>query len=527
MDKFSFDPKSWKPPARKDDSPPPSSAATSAGTAAGGSAAPLQTDPQQLASDDHLPEAWRGLSVVAPLTSPTSPPPPTEEHLPEAWRGMTTAFVPGAAASAPKGSDGRSKRPLVMGGAMVAVAASAAAVVMLREAPPAPTISAVKPQAVAAKSGAERTERSLRIASAADITTSLLSFGVALSDAMAAAQTAKGVATVKGEIRLRALLLRQASGAGAPQDYAVERLQLSYADGSGAVLMPDGRGGFIAERVLADLASTISFVPGEIDAESFYASAVAAGVPDTLVPEFINAFGYDFNLASEVAPGDTFEVAFAQSTNAEGEAFGQPELLYAKLTTSAKSLALYRFSMSAGEAAWYDGNGATTKRGLMRTPVDGARITSKFGMRFHPTLHYNRLHGGVDFGAPTGTKIYAAADGEVIFAAAKGCNGNLTVLRHEGGLQTFYLHQNRWMPGIDVGARVVQGQHIGDVGLTPGGRCVTGPHLHYETHINGERVDPLSIPTDTGKRESLSGTALTAFIQQRNRIDVARAKLGI
>ena len=109
----------------------------------------------------------------------------------------------------------------------------------------------------------------------------------------------------------------------------------------------------------------------------------------------------------------------------------------------------------------------------------------------------------------------------VQFAAMKGANGNLTVLRHDNGWETLYLHQNRFMPGIAPGVRVTQGQHIGDVGTT--GRS-TGPHLHYEVHIDGQRVDPLGIPTDNSKRKLLEGAAQQAFLRERDRIDVARAQ---
>jgi murein DD-endopeptidase MepM/ murein hydrolase activator NlpD len=275
--------------------------------------------------------------------------------------------------------------------------------------------------------------------------------------------------------------------------------------------------------VAADLSREVKVLRGELDTESFYSSAVAAGLIDTLIPEFINAFGYDFNLAAEILPGDTFEVAYEQAVNESGEPFGQPQLLFAQLTTRTKSLALYRFRDAEGAVGWYDGNGASTRRGLMRTPVDGARISSKFGMRFHPVLHYNRLHGGTDFAAPTGTPIYAAADGAVEFAAMKGANGNLTVIRHDNGWRTLYLHQNRFMPGIAPGVRVIQGQHIGDVGTT--GRS-TGPHLHYEVHIDGQRVDPLSIRTDDARRKRMEGTLLAAFMRERDRVDVARARQG-
>lgn len=298
-------------------------------------------------------------------------------------------------------------------------------------------------------------------------------------------------------------------------------LEASYADGSGAVVSRDESGRITASRVAAELSKQIKVVSGELDADSFYSSAVSAGVIDTLIPEFVNAFSFDFNLASEVSPGDTFEVAYEQTVNAKGEPLGQPQLLYASLTTATKSRTLYRFTPPGQPVGWFDGNGASTVRSFMRTPVDGARITSKFGLRFHPVLHYTRMHGGTDFGAPVGTPIYAAAGGVVTSAAPSKCAGNMVSMRHDNGWETRYFHLSQYADGLTAGKRVDQGYTIGLVGNT--GTCTTGPHLHYEVHINGEKVDPQSIKTDSG-RKALESTVLAAFKQQRDRVDVARAR---
>jgi murein DD-endopeptidase MepM/ murein hydrolase activator NlpD len=154
----------------------------------------------------------------------------------------------------------------------------------------------------------------------------------------------------------------------------------------------------------------------------------------------------------------------------------------------------------------------------MRTPVDGARVSSSFGFRTHPILGYQKLHRGVDFAAPTGTPIYAAGAATIEFAGPKGANGNFVALRHDNGWRTLYLHMNAFGPGITTGARVSQGQQVGEVGTT--GRS-TGPHLHYEVHIDGEPVDPMTIQVGEGR--SLSGPLLAAFVEARNRIDQVRA----
>jgi murein DD-endopeptidase MepM/ murein hydrolase activator NlpD len=235
----------------------------------------------------------------------------------------------------------------------------------------------------------------------------------------------------------------------------------------------------------------------------------------------VNAFNFDFDLQQEVAPGDRFEVAFEQTVNAAGESLGAPQLLFASLMTAAKSRSLYRYKSAEREVGWYDGNGASTVRSFMRTPVDGARITSRFGPRFHPVLRYTRLHGGTDFGAPVGTPIYAAADGVITSASPSACAGNMVIMKHDNGWVTRYFHLSRYADGLVAGKRVTQGVTIGQVGNT--GTCTTGPHLHYEVHIDGQKVDPLSIKTEAG-RKGLEGAERAAFLQQRDLVDVARAK---
>jgi murein DD-endopeptidase MepM/ murein hydrolase activator NlpD len=471
---------------------------------------------------DFDPRSWRKKEPEKPANAPdtgASGPQnieiPAETNLPEAWRGIGTSFLPGALADAPAPIRSRSLHAWAGSALILACATAGAWVTRL---PPAelPGASAKK-QAQVAVPGV--IEKSLRLSGAEEIAQALTNLGVAPADAGSAAAAVGTILTKPGEIRLTAALMPVGKG------FRLDRVQASYADGAGAVVTRDAAGAFVPAAVVADLTSTIKFTPGEIDAKSFYSSAVSAGVPDTLVPEFINAFAFDFNLASEVTPGDTFEVAYSQSVNANGEPVGQPELLYAKLTTAEKSLALYRFKSPDGKVGWYDGNGATTKRGFMRTPVDGARITSNFGMRFHPTLHYSRLHKGVDFGVPVGTPVYAAAAGVVIGSSPTGCGGNMAVVRHDNGWETRYFHLSHFAPGLHDGQRVEQGFTLGLSGTT--GTCTTGPHLHYEVHIDGEAVDPLSVPSDDSKRESLQGAALAAFVAQRNRIDVARAQQGI
>lgn len=383
---------------------------------------------------------------------------------------------------------------------------------------PAPVaIAAAGTPAVTSATKAEpvnASRRTLNLSGPAEIAATLASAGVPAADAAAAARAAaSSLGQGAGDIRVVFDLV------GPDAARRLTRLEATRDDGSGAVLTAQADGGFKREALQAKLTAQVRVVRGEMGDTSFYNAAVSAGVTDSLVTDFANAFSYDFNFATDVHPGDIFEAAFAQKVNPSGEPVGPPTLLYVSLSTATKSKSLYRFlAPGEAEAGWFDGNGRSTVTALMRTPVDGARISSPFGMRWHPILHFNKLHKGTDFAAPIGTPIYAAGSGTILWAAMKGPNGNLTILQHDNGWQTYYLHQSMFMPGVVAGARVSQGQKIGEIGTT--GRS-TGPHLHFELHVNGEPVDPMGVETGTGK--TLAGAALAAFRTERDRIDLSRA----
>ncbi|MDB5695991.1 MAG: hypothetical protein JWN21_1534 [Sphingomonas bacterium] len=357
--------------------------------------------------------------------------------------------------------------------------------------------------------------RTLVVAGPAEVATALAGIGIAPDSAVAAARVAgPALGTAPGEIRLVFDLV-------GPEDARrLTRLEATRSDGAGVVLVASANGSFAPQIVQAKLVAEVKVVRGEMDATSFYNAAVTAGVNDTLVSEIAKAFSYDFNFATDIKAGDVFEVAFEQKVNPSGEEVGPPTLLYVSLQTAEKSKSLYRF-LAPGEAepGWFDGNGRSTVTALMRTPVDGARITSNFGPRFHPVLHYTRLHGGTDFAAPVGTPVYSAAGGVVVSASPSRCAGNMAIVKHDNGWETRYFHLSRYADGVVAGARVTQGFTIGDVGNT--GVCTTGPHLHYEVHIDGQKVDPMSIDTGTGR--TLESEALTAFRKERDRIDQSRA----
>jgi murein DD-endopeptidase MepM/ murein hydrolase activator NlpD len=247
---------------------------------------------------------------------------------------------------------------------------------------------------------------------------------------------------------------------------------------------------------------------GEMDQQSFYTSAVAVGIDDRLISQITGALAFDFDFVREIHPGDVFEVAVE-----DGDGQAAPSLLYVSLVTAEKTKALYRF-----RGAWYDAQGLATQRALMRTPVEGARVTSTFGMRDHPVLGYTRMHKGVDFGVPVGTPVYASGDGTVDAIGLHTGYGFYLRIAHTKTLATAYGHLSAYPPDIKIGVHVRQGQVVafsGNTGIS------TGPHLHYEILVNGEQVNPLEYKVESGS--ALGGETLAAFIRARDRVDAARA----
>jgi len=382
-------------------------------------------------------------------------------------------------------------------------------------------VTIAAPPSPPAPPGSQR--RALTLSGPPELLAAVTSAGVAPIDAQAATQAALAqLGAAKGQLHVVLTLLPSAAGV------VLARLEVRRDDGSGVIVVRGADGRFAASAASANLALQIKVVRGQMDVNSFYSSAVAAGVNDDLIPGFAQAFAYDFDFQREIKPGDVFEAVFQQQVDPSGATVGPGKLLYVSLETAAKSKALYWFTPAGKSGGWFDGNGRSVIRALMRTPVDGARISSPFGLRLHPVLGFMKMHNGVDFAAPVGTPIYAAGDGIVEFAGMKGPNGNFTKILHPNGWETLYLHQSAISPAVVAGAHVSQSQEIGLVGATGvdsvGRSTVTGPHLHYEVHIGGVPVDPMSIAVGTG--QALAGADMAAFVAERNRIDVLRVSQG-
>lgn len=237
---------------------------------------------------------------------------------------------------------------------------------------------------------------------------------------------------------------------------------------------------------------------------SLYTSAKDNKIPDYIVSEFTRIFSYDVDFQNQIAPSDDFKLLFGKPLT--GSSSKRKVLHFAQLNYGDKTKNYYRFTSTDGQTDYYDENGRSAARSLLKTPISGVKITSGFGMRRHPLLRYSKMHTGVDFGAPTGTPIRAAGSGIVDLAGRHGAYGNTIVLKHGEKYKTLYAHMSRLAAGIRAGTRVNQGQVIGYVGTT--GRS-TGPHLHYEVRVSDRPVNPTAIRAAGGKQ--LAGKELAKF----------------
>ncbi|NEX93025.1 M23 family metallopeptidase [Caulobacter sp. 17J65-9] len=258
---------------------------------------------------------------------------------------------------------------------------------------------------------------------------------------------------------------------------------------------------------------------GEIHG-SLSASAAALGANSKVVGQTVKLFSHKLDFSRDIKAGDGFTMVFDRKVTESGRTIETGDLLFAEIDAKGGPARFYRFTPSGSSTPQYfDETGKNIRGFLLRTPVDGARMSSGFGMRRHPILGYAKMHQGIDFAAGTGTPILAAGDGVVVEARRWGGYGNWVRIRHSGGWETGYAHMSRFGAGIKAGTRVRQGQLIGYVGTT--GRS-TGPHLHHEVWFQGKRVNPKGAKVPQGT--ILGGRDLAAFKVQKSRIDALVAK---
>ena len=252
--------------------------------------------------------------------------------------------------------------------------------------------------------------------------------------------------------------------------------------------------------------------------QSLYKSATDEKIPANIIIEFARIYGFQVDFQRDVRKQDKFQIMYEVFFNEKNEIIETGEILFANLKLSGQNNSLYYFDKEGSEGH-YDKNGKSVKKALMKTPINGARLSSPFGMRKHPIDGFNKMHKGTDFAAPMGTPIMASGDGVVKKAGWCGGGGNCVKIKHNSTYQTVYAHMSKFARGIKPGVRVKQGQTIGYVGST--GKS-TGPHLHYEVIVNGKKVNSQKLKLPSGK--ILKGNDRKIFETKKIKLDVMKSE---
>ena len=257
--------------------------------------------------------------------------------------------------------------------------------------------------------------------------------------------------------------------------------------------------------------------------QSLYKAATDQRIPANTIIEFAGIYGFQVDFQRDIRKNDKFQIMYEIFLNEKNEIVETGEILYANLKLSGLDNNLYYFD-NKGSEGHYDRNGKSVKKALMKTPINGARLSSPFGMRKHPIDGYNKMHKGTDFAAPMGTPIMASGDGIIKKAGWCGGGGNCVKIKHNSTYQTVYAHMSKFARGIKPGVRVKQGQTIGYVGST--GKS-TGPHLHYEVIVNGKKVNSQKLKLPSGK--ILKGKERKLFETKKIKLNVLKSEkiLGI
>ncbi len=253
--------------------------------------------------------------------------------------------------------------------------------------------------------------------------------------------------------------------------------------------------------------------------QSLYKSAINKKIPVNVITEFARVYGFQVDFQRDIKKQDRFQIMYEIFTDEKKRLIETGNILYANLIMSGENNSLYYFEKKGAEGH-YDKNGKSVKKALMKTPINGARLSSPYGMRKHPIDGFNKMHRGTDFAAPMGTPIMASGSGIIKKAGWCGGGGNCIVIKHNSTYQTIYAHMSKFAKGMRIGVRVKQGQTIGYVGST--GKS-TGPHLHYEVLINGKRVNSQTLKLPSGK--ILKDNERKLFETKKIKLDVLKSEI--
>ena len=277
---------------------------------------------------------------------------------------------------------------------------------------------------------------------------------------------------------------------------------------------------FDKKKIITNLNKRIIFKEGKI-LQSLYKTAIDLNVQPNIIIEFARIYGFQVDFQRDIRKNDNFQIMYEVFEDDNGKVFETGKIIFADLKLSGVNNSLYYFDKKGNEGH-YDQNGKSVEKALMKTPINGARLSSAFGMRKHPIDGYNKMHRGTDFAAPMGTPIMASGSGVVTRARWCGGGGNCVKIKHNSTYETIYAHMKNFARGIKEGVRVKQGQIIGYVGST--GKS-TGPHLHYEVIENGKKINSQKLKLPSGK--ILKSKNRELFEVTRIKLDVLKSELII
>ena len=252
---------------------------------------------------------------------------------------------------------------------------------------------------------------------------------------------------------------------------------------------------------------------------NLYAASIAKDVPPNIIIEFARIYGFEIDFQREIRKNDTFQILYEIFVDENEDYHKAGKIIYTNMNVQNKEISLYRFNHKKSEG-YYNINGKSVEKALMKTPINGARLSSSYGLRKHPILGFNKMHRGTDFAAATGTPIMASGTGKIIKAGWCGGGGNCIKIKHNSTYSTVYAHLSKFHKRTKVGKKVKQGSIIGYVGSTG---LSTGPHLHYEVHVNGKAVNSQKLNLPSGK--ILKDKERKLFEIQRIKIDILLSKI--
>ncbi len=318
----------------------------------------------------------------------------------------------------------------------------------------------------------------------------------------------KIITLINKEYNLKSLKINQKIYLYLDDNKKFSRLIMPISFNLDLVITTDTSNNFFLKKEKLLLKSQFNSVKFEIT-ESLYENARKAGIPLPVITKIIKLYSFDLDFQRDIQKGNELEILYESFFNEQRRTVSYGEIYYVKFYLQKNNLEYYLFQTSDGFYDYFNKEGKNIRKSLMKTPIDGARLSSSYGLRKHPILGYNKIHRGVDFAASKGTPVYAAGNGVIEYAGRNGAYGKYIRIRHNNSYKTAYAHLNNFKKGISKGVRVNQGEIIGYVGST--GRS-TGPHLHYEVIYQKKQINPMTMKLPSGK--ILKNEELNEFIKK-------------